>query len=109
MTGKYNEGTPQDSRISLEGYEWLKPRYEDEEAKRKLGIVRQLGDLAGELDTNLPRLGIAWCLKNPHVSTAILGASKVAQLENNLQALELLPKLTAEVLDRIDAALGNRP
>ena len=109
LTGKYNEGTPPDSRISLEGYEWLRPRYEDEEARRKLGIVRQLGDLTRELDTNLPRLGIAWCLKNPHVSTAILGASKVAQLENNLQALELLPRLTLEVMDRIDTMLGNRP
>ncbi len=109
LTGKYNEGTPADTRISLEAYDWLKPRYESDEAKHKIEIVRRLGEVTKELDTNLPRLGIAWCLKNPHVSTAILGASRVEQLENNLQALDVLPRLTPEVMDRIESLLGNRP
>ena len=107
LTGKYNEGTPEGTRISLEGYEWLKPRYEGDEAKRKLVSVRQLGDLAKELNTDLPCLGISWCLKNPHVSTAILGASKVEQLKNNLAALDVLPKLTPETMDRIDGILAQ--
>ena len=109
LTGKYNAGTPTGTRTSLEGYEWLKIRYESEEAKVKLEKVRLLGDLARELDTNLPRLSIAWCLKNPHVSTAILGASKVEQLTNNLGALDALPKLTPEVMGRIEGVLGNQP
>ena len=109
LTGKYNEGTPTDTRISMENYAWLKPRYEDEEAKQKLAVVKQLGELARELGTNLPRLAIAWCVKNPHVSTAILGASRVEQLENNLGALELLPKLTPEMMGQIDVLLNNRP
>ncbi len=106
LTGKYNEGTPPDTRISLENYEWLKPRYEGDEAAQKIAKVRRLGKLAGELGTNLPRLGIAWCVRNPHVSTAILGASKVEQLENNLGALEVLPKLTPEVMGKIEEILA---
>ena len=108
LTGKYNEGTPKDTRISLEAYQWLKPRYESDDAKRKLGIVRKLGELAKELDTDLPCLGIAWCLRNPHVSTAILGASKVEQLVNNLAALNVVAKLTPEAMDRIDGILDQR-
>ena len=108
LTGKYNDGTPKDTRISLEDYAWLKPRYEDDEAKAKLAKVRLLADVAKELDTDLPRLAIAWCLKNPHVSTAILGASKVAQLENNLGALDVAPKLTPEVTEKIEGILANR-
>lgn len=107
LTGKYNEGTPKDTRIGLEDYAWLKSRYEDEEARRKIEKVRELASVAQELDTNLPRLGIAWCLKNPHVSTAILGASKVAQLENNLGALDLVPKLTPEVMDKVEGILQS--
>ena len=109
LTGKYNEGTPEDTRVSMENYAWLKPRYEDEEAKAKLAKVRQLADTAKELDTNLPRLALAWCLKNPHVSTAILGASKVEQLENNLGALDVVPKLTPEFMEKIEGILANHP
>lgn len=108
LTGKYNDGTPKDTRISMENYAWLKPRYEDDEAKAKLAKVRLLADVAKELDTNLPCLAVAWCVKNPHVSTAILGASKVEQLENNLAALDVLPKLTPEVMEKIETALNNR-
>ena len=109
LTGKYNAGNPGDTRISLKNYGWLKESFENEEGQRKLKIVPQLGEVATELDANLPQLGIAWCLKNPHVSTAILGASKVEQLENNLRALELMPKLTPEVMEKIEGILGNRP
>ena len=109
LTGKYNEGTPEGTRVSMENYAWLKPRYEDDQAKCKFAAIKQLGELAKELGGNLPCLAIAWCLKNPHVSTAILGASKVEQLENNLRALELVPKLTPEVMETIEGILGNRP
>ncbi len=108
LTGKYNAGDPGDTRTSLKNYGWLKERFESEQSQKNLKLVPQLGELAQELDTNLPQLGIAWCLKNPHVSTAILGASKVEQLENNLKALDLVPKLTPEVMEKIEGILGNR-
>ncbi len=109
LTGKYNAGSPGDTRTSLKNYDWLKESFESEEGKQRLAMVPRLGELANELGVNLPQLGVAWCLKNPHVSTAILGASKVEQLENNLRALEALPKLTPEVMERIEGILGNRP
>ena len=109
LTGKYNEGTPDDTRISLKNYGWLKESFENEEGRQRLKLVPQLGEVAKELNANLPQLGVAWCLKNPHVSTAILGASKVEQLENNLGALDLVPKLTPEVMEKIEGILGNRP
>lgn len=108
LTGKYNAGDPGDTRISLKNYGWLKERFESEQSKQNLKIVPRLGEVAQELGANLPQLGVAWCLKNPHVSTAILGASKVEQLENNLKALDLLPKLTPEVMEKIEGILGNR-
>ncbi len=71
--------------------------------------MRWLNDLAKELGTTLPRLALAWCLKNPHVSTAIMGASRVEQLQDNLQALEVVDRLTPEVMEKIETALGNKP
>ena len=65
--------------------------------------------MAADLGTNLPRLALAWCLKNPHVSTVITGASRVSQLTDNLQALEVVPKLTEEVIGRIETILDNQP
>ena len=96
LTGKYNTGDPGDTRVSLQNYDWLKKSFESEEGKQRLKTVPALGDVAKDLGANLPQLAIAWCLKNSHVSTAILGASKVEQLENNLKALEIIPKLTQE-------------
>lgn len=101
LTGKYNSGVPTDSRLAVKGLEWLRDRVTDEQ-KDKLAIVPALADIARELDTTLPRLGVAWCLANPRVSTVILGASKPAQLAENLGALDVLPKLTPEILARLD-------
>ncbi len=109
LTGKYNDAKPNDTRISLKNYDWLKEKFENEEGKRQLQIIPRLGEVAKELNVNLAQLGVAWCLKNPHVSTAILGASRVEQLENNLQALDVVPKLTPEVMEKIEGILGNRP
>lgn len=102
LTGKYNEGVPSDSRLAVKGLEWLRDRVTAEQ-KPKLDIVPQLAAVARELDTSLPRLAVAWCLANPRVSTVILGASKPAQLQENLGALDLLPKLTPAILARLEA------
>lgn len=107
LTGKYLEGTPGDTRLSLKGYEWLKERFSGAEAEQKLGVVRRLADLADELGTTLPKLSLAWCLKNPHVSTVITGASKVAQVTENMAALEVVSKLTPEVMARIEEITGR--
>jgi voltage-dependent potassium channel beta subunit len=102
LTGKYNCGVPDDSRLNVKGLEWLRDRFTTDQ-KDKLAAVPALAALARELDTTLPRLAIAWCLANPRVSTVILGASKPAQLTENLGALDVLPKLTPEFLARLDA------
>ena len=72
-------------------------------------IVRQLAPIAAELGGTMAQLALAWCLKNPDVSTVITGASRVEQVHENLQSLELVPKLTDEVMARIEAILGNKP
>lgn len=102
LTGKYNEGVPADSRLNVKGLEWLRDRVTDAQ-KDKLAAVPAIAEIARELDTTLPRLAVAWCLANPRVSTVILGASKPAQLRENLGALDVLPKLTPAILARLDA------
>ena len=106
LTGKYNDGIPEDARLNREELSWLKDSNLVEE---NLAKVQNLGKLAGELGTSLPIMAIAWCLKNPQVSTAILGASKVHQLEENLKAADFVPQLTAEVMNKIEEILDNKP
>ncbi len=106
LTGKYNDGIPADSRLALEGFEWLKDKTISDD---KLQRVRNLGTLAADLGTSLATLSIAWCISNPNVTTAILGATKEAQLIENLKALDIVPKLTAEVKQRIDDIMGTKP
>ena len=77
--------------------------------EKNLAKVERLGDLAGDLGTTLPKLGLAWCLKNPNVSTVLLGASKPEQLEENLGAPAVVPLLTEDVMARIDEILDNAP
>ena len=101
LTGKYQGGIPMDSRAALKGYGWLEPMVTD---KAKLAVVDALAKIAKDLDCSLAELSIAWCAKNPRVSTVILGASRVEQLEQNLKALAVIPKLTADVLAAIDQA-----
>lgn len=105
LTGKYNEGIPADSRATVHGYTWLRNRIESEKGQRMITKVRQLSGIASELDTSMTLLALAWCIKNPQVSTVILGASKVSQLQDNLKALELVPSLTEDVMVMIDALL----
>ncbi|MFZ0872552.1 MAG: aldo/keto reductase [Rhodanobacter sp.] len=105
LSGKYNEGIPADSRLAQSGYEWLR---EDVLGKgnERLGKVRSLQAIAAELGVPLTQLAIAWCLLNPHVSTVMLGASRLEQLEQNLGALEVLPRLDAAIAERIQRAVG---
>jgi voltage-dependent potassium channel beta subunit len=109
LTGKYNDGIPADSRATLPGYEWVREMVESEEGQRRIAKVRQLTAIADELGTTMTLLALAWCLKNPHVSTVILGASRVEQVRDNLQALDVLPKLTDDVMAAIEGILGNKP
>jgi len=106
LTGKYNDGIPEDSRLALSGFDWLKDRLMAED---KIGKVRQLAQVAEELETSLATLSIAWCIANPHVTTAILGATRKEQLTENLKALDVLPRLTPEVLQRIDGVMQTKP
>lgn len=109
LTGKYQNGIPADSRMNLPGYEWLKQQWESEKGKERLEKIGQLGKLADEIGVPLAQLAIAWCLKNPNVSTVILGASRKSQLEDNIASLGVVDKLTDEVMARIDAIAGNKP
>ncbi len=109
LTGKYNEGIPAGSRMSLPGYEWLRKRLESEEGRRQIEKVRRLMPIAEELGCTMAQLAIAWCLKNPNVSTVITGASRPEQVQENMKALEVARRLTPEVMERIEAILDNRP
>jgi voltage-dependent potassium channel beta subunit len=107
LTGKYNEGLPEATRLSLEGFEWLKNR---ELTEQRLEKVRQLTALAQELGTTMPLLALAWAIKPEFVSTAITGASKISQLQENLKAIEVSKKiLTDEVMQKIEDILQNKP
>lgn len=103
LTGKYLDGIPEDSRGALPGYEWLQGMLTNEKASAK---VRALAEIADQLDCTLAQLAIAWCAKNPRVSTVITGASRPAQVEDNMGALDVMAKLDTEVMSRIDAATG---
>jgi aryl-alcohol dehydrogenase-like predicted oxidoreductase len=106
LTGKYLNGVPEGSRASLEGYEWLKKHMiESDRAKERMQKVALLMPIAEDVGASLSNLSIAWCLQNPNVSTVILGASKLEQLEENLKSLDAIPLLTDEVLGRINGAL----
>ncbi|MBV9391793.1 MAG: aldo/keto reductase [Verrucomicrobia bacterium] len=106
LTGKYNDGLPQNARLSRESYGWLRDWVLKPE---RLDKVRAFGNLAKELNLSQSVLAIAWCLKNPHVSSVILGASKVHQLSENLKASDAAKKLTPDILNKIDEIFGNKP
>ena len=106
LTGKYNNGVPADSRLALDNYGWLKERTMQED---KLYKVRKLEKVANELSTSLATLSVAWCIHNPHVTTAILGATKEKQLAENLEALEIYPQLIPEIMSEIDGIMGTKP
>jgi aryl-alcohol dehydrogenase-like predicted oxidoreductase len=106
LTGKYKDGIPAESRANLKGYEWLKPHITD---PKRVEVVRRLTPIAADLDVSMGQMALARCLKNPHVSTVITGASRPEQVVENMQALDVVDKLTPEVMAKIDVVLGNKP
>jgi voltage-dependent potassium channel beta subunit len=106
LSGKYNKDFPSDTRLGMEGMDWLK---EKNLTVERIDVVKKLSALAADLDMSLPVLGLAWCLKNPNVSTVILGASKEYQLTENLKSLDAKEKLSAEVMEEIELILSNKP
>jgi len=100
LSGKYNKGIPKGSRGALKGYEWLKGHLTD---KQNLKKVAALEPVAKKLGCTMSQLALAWCLKNPFVSTVITGASRVAQVHENMKAAEYVDKLTPEIMQKIDA------
>jgi voltage-dependent potassium channel beta subunit len=103
LSGKYAAGVPADSRASIKGFEWLAERILE---PTRLAKVQSLVPIAHELGCTLAQMSIAWCLANPHVSTVITGASRPAQVVENMRALDVVPKLTPEVMARIEAAVA---
>jgi aryl-alcohol dehydrogenase-like predicted oxidoreductase len=106
LSGKYNNGIPEGSRATLPGFDWLRKYVITPERVEK---VKALVPVANELGCSMAQLALAWCLKNPNVSAVITGASRVEQVHENMKALEIAPKLTPEVMARIDEILGNKP
>lgn len=106
LTGKYLDGPPEGSRLALKGFEWLRDRWLQEEKIKK---VRRLSDLATSINASLAALAIAWTIKNPNVTTTILGATRKEQLTENFKALEVVDQLTPEVMEDIEKILENKP
>ena len=106
LSGKYNNGIPEGSRLGMEGFEWLRDRWV---LNDKVEKVKKITAVAKALNVSVAALSIAWCIKNPNVTTAILGATKKEQLTDNLKALEVLPLLTPEVLQSIEDIMGTKP
>ena len=109
LTGKYNDGIPEGSRLSLENYQWLLPQLQSDEGRQKIEKVKRLQPLADELGCTMAQLAIAWCLTNDDVSTVITGASRPQQITENLKALEIAAQLTPDVQERLEEILNNRP
>ncbi len=109
LSGKYKGKKLASTRSSMSDLSFLSDLYEGDAAEKKAGIVQKLSALAADLSCSMAQLALAWCLKNPHVSSVITGASKLHQVQENMKAIEVCPKLDAEVLKRIETILGNAP
>jgi voltage-dependent potassium channel beta subunit len=110
LTGKYNDGVPDDSRLSLEKYNWLRERLlESDEGRQQLEKVKKLAKITDDIGISMPELALAWCLKNPNVSTVITGASRPEQVQQNMKAIDHADKLTDDVMQKIEEILDNKP
>lgn len=109
LTGKYNQGIPSGTRATLDGYEWLRKKFESTESQLQLEKVGKLIPLAEEIGCTMAQLALAWCLKNPNVSTVITGASRKQQVQENMVALDVTEKLTPDIMQRIEEILENQP
>jgi voltage-dependent potassium channel beta subunit len=106
LTGKYNEGVPADARLAQEGYTWLQRSVLGDSASGRVERARKFTQVANELGVVPASLAIAWCLRNPHVSSVILGATKKEQLLQNLGALELVDRFEQSAWDRVEASVA---
>jgi voltage-dependent potassium channel beta subunit len=106
LTGKYNDGIPEDSRLALEGFDWLKDRTLTED---RIERIKRLQQVADDLGTSLATMAIAWCIRNPNVTTAILGATRESQLTENLKALDVYPLMDETIMQRIEDIMQTRP
>ncbi len=110
LSGKYNDGIPEGSRLSLEKYDWLRKRLlETDEGKMRLEKVKKLTSVTDDLGISMAELALAWCLKNEQVSTVITGASKPEQVRQNMKAIDHVEKLTDDVMQEIEDILDNKP
>ncbi len=109
LTGKYNDGVPKGSRLALEGYEWLRDSALGPGAPERIAKVRQLGAVAAGLKCTTAQLALAWCLRTADVNSVITGATRPEQVVENMGTLDVLPRLTPEILERIEGILDNRP
>jgi voltage-dependent potassium channel beta subunit len=109
LTGKYNQGMPEGTRATLEGYEWLRSRFEDEEAVQRIAKVGELLNIADDLGVSMAQLALAWTLKNPNISTTITGSSKPEQIVENMKAIEVISQLDDDVMEKIETILDNKP
>jgi voltage-dependent potassium channel beta subunit len=109
LTGKYNNGIPEKSRLSLESYEWLKNAILSEEGLKNIEKVKKLTKIAESLGISMSGMALAWALKNPNVSTVITGASKPEQVKENMKAIDFVDLLNAEVMEKIEEILQNKP
>lgn len=111
LTGKYNDGIPEDSRFATNksAFEGTIKELQSEAGKAKIEKVRKLTAIAEKLDGTATQLALAWCAKNENVSTVILGATKVSQIEDNCNALAMIPKLTPDIMEEIETILDNKP
>jgi len=106
LSGKYNKGVPPGSRATLEGYEWLK---DNVVTPQNIAKAKQLEPLTKEVGCTMAQLALAWCLKNPNVSTVITGASRPEQVNENMKAAEVAGKIDSSLMEKIDSILGNKP
>ena len=110
LTGKYNDGVPEGSRLSLEKYDWLREKLlETESGRQKLNKVKELAKVADGAGIPMPQFALAWCLKNEDVSTVITGASKPEQVEQNMKAIEIVDQMMPDIMDRVEEILDNKP
>ena len=106
LTGKYNDGFPKETRLGMDGLDWLKDKnFTEGKIQKAIALTK----LSAEIGLSLPVLSLAWCLKNNNVSTVILGASKTSQLSENLKAISAQELLTTDVMERIELIMENKP
>ena len=112
LSGKYNEGVPKDSRLAIEDnavMKRLRDSLESEDGQVKIRKVVALGEIAEQLGCTPAQLALAWCLKNPNISSVITGASRPSQIEENVKSLGIVALLTDDIMESIESILTNRP